>query len=304
MKANTTHVNVESYLSGIFTPPQAKALTLTQCWFLNGRDNTKNVRFIHEQIAEKFQIWVSRDCTIQEDTHDLNLFGNWDYLLISLFDIRFVVVRLDELGQFVVKTPEYSCISEYPIYRNICSNPATVKDAVRVGDNTSIEVNNQFIKVYTPQNMIEYVSCRTTLLYILSQAYIQRMIKSLDALITFNTKKGRFTDSYYGECTDLNQLFQKCIEFKIRYILVKPLDVKRVNDTTKIWNEIYNNLDIKAYIEDTDAKMKDIKTLQDNKGMEQMTLASNKLANLSNWIAGMAAFGTGVLSIILYILSR
>ena len=130
------------------------------------------------------------------------------------------------------------------------------------------------------------------------------MLKSLDALITFNTKKGRFTDSYYGECADLNQLFQKCIEFKIRYILVKPLDVKRVNDTTKIWNEIYNNLDIKAYIEDTDAKMKDIKTLQDNKGMEQMTLASNKLANLSNWIAGMAAFGTGVLSIILYILSR
>ena len=289
MKIFTNFSSIEDYLNNRYTPAQGCFHPLADCSFINGRNNYK-VKFMYEHISDVFQIAPVMDGQQFTNLADTNLYEKWNYLLVKVFGIRFVVHRAD--NTFVVHVKDGYDISEFRIFRTASeiALPETYKDSYRVGETTSISLHNKELQVIAPQNMLESVCCRTTVLYILAQAYIKRMQYDLNRLITLGKENKKSSGGFFFRKENtVDLLFQDATEFKIRYILDMPLKTNRVEDTAVIWNSLYQFYNVKQYVADLDSKMKDVKLLLDNKGMNILAATGNKIAYIA---AAVGVFGS------------
>lgn len=278
MKIYTNYTSAAEYLEYRYNPVAASVHTLTDCWFLNGENSSYKVRFIYEQIADEFKITPIIN---KQECHDLrqdSLYGHWDTLLVKIFGIRFVCERA--ASSFIIKFKDGFDITEFRVNKESAenANPGLISSSYAVGENTLINLTNKQITVIAPQSILEKVACRTSILFMLSQAYIRKMQYALDDLITLGKKKMSYKDKYIRKEKTLDQLFQEILEFKIKYILTRPVKNNRVEDTARIWNTLYDFYNIRQYLDDLDSKMKDLKALQDNKGMEKLTTINNRIA--------------------------
>lgn len=296
MKIFTTFSSIEDYLNNNYEPAHDCYHPLSECSFINGKNNYK-VRFMYEHISDEIQIAPVMDSQQFTSLADVNLYENWKYLLVKIFGVRFVVHRVD--NTFIVHAKDGYDISEFKVYRTASeiALPDTYQDSTRVGETTSISLHNKELQVIAPQNMLESVCCRTTVLYMLAQAYMKRMKKELDTLITLGNEEKPKKGFFLKKENIIDILFQKATEFKIRYILDMPLKKGRVEDSAQIWKLIYQFYDVKQYVIDLDSKMKDIKLLLDNKGMNKLTATGNKIAYIATAI-GLAGLFVGIVSAI------
>lgn len=295
MNIFTTFSSIDDYLNYKYEPAQSCYHPLTDCSFINGKNNYK-VRFIYEHISDEIKIAPIMDGKQFTVLDDVNLYENWKYLLIKIFGVRFVVHRVD--NTFVIHTKDGYDVSQFKVYRTASEivMPEALQNAYKVSDTTSISLHNKELQVIAPQNMLESVCCRTTILYMLAQAYIKKMQNSLDNLITLGKEKKQTKKGFFKKKENsVDHLFQMATEFKIRYILDMPLKINRVEDSAVIWNMIYQFYNVKQYIVDLDSKMKDVKLLLDNTGMNNLAATGNKIAYIAAAI-GVIGVIVGVIS--------
>lgn len=241
---------IERFLEGEYTPE--KVTKLKDCGFItNSNKNSKQIKFIKDEITELVDVSVlsnKKEYLENNDQYD------WAYLLISFLDVKLTIHRIQD--KLYVKTKDDK---ENPFRIegvSVEENQSSLQDFIDVSkdskNDTFIEIKNRAIKICAPKEAVVPMVNKTALLYVIAQAYLQKLDGDFETLKTLFSKEETFFNkvlNYLGISSSSKKSFKNTLlEIKndnAKYLISQPIDTARSTSMAMIWEELFKffNLD-------------------------------------------------------------
>lgn len=281
------------FLNNDYTPEHL--FKLKNCGFLNS-PSTKTIHLYNKNILKEMKVSViinEKEC---KEIPSEKIFGKWDYLLITIFGLKFTINRLpkqkssanDKCSEhneiptkFLIKKGEETYFSIKRAYLNKQEENCRGEDSTK---EKNIEMDKDEISLFSYQDKnngkdetdrLESLSCKTAILYIISQAYTLKMQSLLEDVskLTLTDKKSIFVKIFLRckkliklfikilfsrkkEKKDYNKVLKEILDFKVRYLSEIPLETDRAYTTMKVWDELKKTFHLDKFISELDSKQK------------------------------------------------
>lgn len=307
------------FLNNIFFPEHS--FKLENCGFLNS-ESTKKIGLYNKNIRNEMMVSVIIDKKECAEIPSEKIYGHWDYLLITLFGFKFTVKRIksdcslnsnsntntEVTNQFIIKSGSGDKVFKVNRAYLDKQNEKDKNEPPRV----EITKSGITLSSYNEKDRLESISCKTAILYIISQAYPQEMQRLTEKVSNITlTENKSYLKGFFIRCKKITRLFIKIcsrkknklnnyndvlkeiLDFRVKFLSDMPLEIDKAYTTFEIWKKLKETFYLSEFISELDNKQK---TLIDYKRDEFQRKASSlglRLAILALLLTAVSAVNDG-----------